>query len=86
MLQNKWARKNRLAKVGLTEVEYKMLFQAQNGVCAICKSKPDTRWKMLAVDHNHDTGKVRGLLCMVCNTMLGRLEIRWNAVMRYLDK
>ena len=82
----KWERKSRLQKFGLTENEYAKMVEEQNGVCAICAGPPDTRWKKLAVDHCHETGKVRGLLCMVCNTMLGRLENRWNKTMEYLGK
>lgn len=80
----KWARTTRLRKYGITEDEYQSLFNKQGGVCAICGGVPDTRWKMLAVDHDHQTGKVRGLLCMVCNTMLGRLENRLEVTLKYL--
>jgi hypothetical protein len=76
----------RLKKMGITEEKYGQIFDSQNGVCAICKGPPDTRWKMLAVDHDHGTGKVRGLLCMTCNTLLGRLESQWDSVMQYLGK
>jgi hypothetical protein len=59
--------------------EYNKLFESQNGVCAIC-NKPETfrgnnkKIKFLAVDHNHQSGKVRGLLCMKCNILLGNCE------------
>ncbi len=51
------------------------MFVAQGGVCAICE-QPETaqrsgRAKWLAVDHDHGTGAVRGLLCSNCNPMLG---------------
>lgn len=45
--------------------------KAQEGVCAICKRKPSVR--RLDVDHNHKTGKVRGLLCNQCNSSLGMM-------------
>jgi hypothetical protein len=45
----------------------------QNGVCKIC-NKPCKSGKSLAVDHCHETGRVRGLLCAKCNTNLGRIE------------
>jgi len=40
----------------------------QNGRCAICERKPD---QILCIDHSHETGKVRALLCRKCNTGLG---------------
>lgn len=80
------ARKTRLKKFGISEKEYQAMLSDQNGLCAICKGPPDARWKMLAVDYCHDTGKVRGLLCMVCNTMLGRFEKNFSSVMRYINK
>lgn len=56
----------------LTPEQYQEMSEAQNGVCAICK-RPD-RKKALAVDHNHETGKVRGLLCNPCNRALGLFQ------------
>lgn len=51
----------------LAEKERQKISDAQHGCCAICK-KPESHFKMrLAVDHNHKTGQVRGLLCYRCN-------------------
>lgn len=50
---------------GLTAGEYSALFDAQGGRCAICRARPKS--KRLAVDHDHKTGAVRGLLCSRCN-------------------
>lgn len=64
-----WSLKN---KYGITIQQYEELFDAQDGVCAICrKPQSDGRKKMLAVDHDHKTGVVRGLLCSPCNLGLG---------------
>lgn len=52
-------------KYGITEEQYEELLLAQAGKCAICLCKPRTR--RLAVDHNHKTGEIRGLLCSRCN-------------------
>jgi hypothetical protein len=49
--------------------EYDDMVDAQNGKCKICGSMPTT--KPLSVDHDHETGEIRGLLCNHCNTMLG---------------
>jgi len=59
-------------RYGITLEEYNRLLEAQGGVCAIHKG-PETRKgsKHFQVDHDHATGKVRGLLCSNCNTMLG---------------
>jgi iron-sulfur cluster repair protein YtfE (RIC family) len=63
----------------LTLMEYNELLMKQNGVCAICL-KPEIakhqsgKIKKLAVDHNHETGKIRGLLCVNCNNGLGRFK------------
>lgn len=52
---------------GLTNEEYQLLFEAQDGRCAICK---ETRRANLAVDHCHKTEAIRGLLCQRCNGQL----------------
>ena len=67
-------KKCRLKRYGLTSEEYDARFKKQGGVCAICKKKEvstrDGKTKVLAVDHDHATGAVRGLLCTHCNTGL----------------
>lgn len=63
---------------GISPEEYWELYDKQNGVCAIC-GNPETRTHKgveahLCVDHDHVTGKVRGLLCGPCNTGLGQFR------------
>lgn len=62
-----------LRTYGITEAEYDDLLDAQGGRCAICRKPPKT--KSLAVDHDHRTGRIRGLLCSFCNyNLLGRRD------------
>ena len=68
------------AKLGLNikMKEYSEIGEAQRWRCAIC-SDPHGSWipdlkRKLAVDHDHATGRVRGLLCVNCNTALGKLQ------------
>lgn len=58
-------------KFGITPADYERMHAAQNGLCAVCKAPPPQGRRYLAVDHNHTTGAVRGLLCDACNTALG---------------
>lgn len=70
--KREYDRKYRLLRdFGITPDEYDTLLLGQGGVCAICEG--DDGRKLLAVDHCHDTGKIRGLLCRQCNTGLGSL-------------
>lgn len=57
----------------ITFAEYKKLLKSQNGRCAICNRKPSKK-RRLAVDHNHETQWIRGLLCWRCNDVLGRVK------------
>ena len=71
----------------LTLERYDQMFEEQNGKCAIC-NQIDISGKRLSVDHDHQTGKVRGLLCMNCNLLLGRVESTpelFSKMMKYLD-
>ena len=66
-------------KYGITLVEYERLYEEQGGVCAICKQGPTkptrgTAEPTFVVDHDHNTGAVRGLLCGHCNTGIGLLR------------
>lgn len=55
---------------GITLEEYDAILKTQKGGCAICKVKA----KILCVDHCHKTGKVRGLLCQLCNRSIGMMK------------
>lgn len=59
---------------GLTIEDYNNIFNSQNGCCAICNRHQMNFKKNLAVDHDHNTGEVRGLLCHNCNTGLGQFK------------
>jgi len=71
-------RKNALARYGLTIEDYEQMFLEQGGVCRICNKPPaDQGWHTvirLHVDHDHDTGQVRSLLCNNCNRALGYFQ------------
>lgn len=65
-------------KYGLTPAAYEALLNAQGGLCAICRRPQQTHrdgtTDDFAVDHDHVTDKVRGLLCHHCNTALGKMR------------
>ena len=81
-------------RFGLTLEEYDRLFAEQGGVCAICGNPESARdqWngrvRRLAVDHDHETGRVRGLLCGRCNTSI-RCHLtpkHFRAIALYLER
>jgi hypothetical protein len=73
---------------GLTLADYERMFEAQGGVCAICReARPEER--TLHVDHDHETGVIRGLLCFRCNNALGDFREEYELFRRaadYLDR
>jgi hypothetical protein len=73
---------------GISLNEYNEMLKQQNDKCAICGKSSEENKPMLAVDHDHKTNKVRGLLCSSCNNGLGRFfdntEYLTNAI-KYLQ-
>lgn len=68
--ERSWVRRLRL--LGLTPADYTRMLAEQGGRCAICRTdRPWLRGGRWAVDHDHSTEQVRGLLCHRCNTALG---------------
>ena len=69
--------------INMTFPEYKRRYEAQNGCCEICGDEQE----VLCVDHNHDTGDTRGLLCTACNLGIENLKESpevLNAAVEYL--
>jgi hypothetical protein len=69
----------------MTPEEFLDLVLAQDGRCRICKTdQPGGYGNQWHIDHDHETGVVRGLLCSTCNTKLGWYEPRAWQIQNYL--
>ena len=78
-------RNKRYQRYDLTPDEFDQMLEIQNGNCVICEKS----LTIPQVDHDHDTNKVRGLLCNLCNTGLGALGDNIKGLqkaIRYLEK
>ena len=77
---------------GISTSDFDELLKAQGGVCAICKQAPSRtafNTQRLHVDHNHGTGKIRGLLCLNCNRGIGAFQDNFELLhlaATYLEK
>jgi Recombination endonuclease VII len=84
------ARRSRLLrKYGITFEQYEALQEKQGHVCAICGMPEQVYESLLSVDHDHDSGKVRGLLCRACNLGLGSFKddpMRLTSAVNYLKE
>lgn len=69
---------------GIDLVRYNYLWQKQDGRCAVC-SDDLTLTHQVAVDHDHATGKVRGLLCSNCNVLLGMAQDNEGTLKRAIE-
>ena len=71
----------RFRKHGMTREAFDRMLASQGGVCAICGCETE-RWKPKGwhIDHDHETGKVRGILCEPCNLMLGFAKDRTSVL------
>ena len=74
---------------GITGKIFNEMLKAQSGVCAICE-RPETvtrKGKLwpLSIDHDHKTGKIRGLLCCNCNQALGKFKDNPDNLKRALE-
>ncbi len=74
---------------GITSEDYNRLLKEQNNRCSICRKSLEEQSKKLAVDHNHQTNKIRGLLCINCNLGLGNFQdsiLHLTSAILYLEK
>ena len=78
-------------KYGVTVSKLEEILKEQNNNCAICKSElPDllvyeNRQRGYAIDHNHDSGEFRGVLCLTCNTLLGMAKDNKDILLSAVD-
>lgn len=85
-----WRQKNGLyshiRRYGMSSSDFNSLMDKQNNRCAICDAEPPER-RRLSVDHDHASGRVRGLLCDPCNRGLGQFNddvVKLQAALEYL--
>lgn len=78
-------------RYGIDVNEYHSMLESQDGGCAVCGStdtgRPNCEW--FCVDHDHKTGKVRGILCHPCNSSLGLLKddpVVIESLLAYLER
>lgn len=69
--QRKMGRELTLRKYGIGETLYTDILEVQKGGCALCGAALDENARALAVDHDHETNHLRGILCSLCNGGLG---------------
>lgn len=83
-ISGKYRKYELMKSYGITPEYYDEILEKQNFCCAICRIEESKCPRRLFVDHNHKNGKVRGLLCITCNFLLGYskddIEILFNAV------
>lgn len=72
-----WVRK----QIGCAPEDYDRMYEEQGGCCGICRLPFD----MLCVDHCHETGRIRGLLCTTCNKSLGGFKDDKERLQRAID-
>jgi hypothetical protein len=72
-------------KYGITEEQYNLMLESQNLCCALCEKHQQELIRPLGVDHNHATGKVRGLLCHECNAAIGLVKEDINLLFKIID-
>ena len=59
---------------GISAAEFDAMLAVQGGCCAVCGVEQTTDGRAFRVDHDHETGRVRGLLCHSCNVAIGLLK------------
>lgn len=72
-------------RYGITTAGYEALLAAQGGRCACCGTTSNRSGKRLAVDHDHETGAIRGIICHSCNTGIGSLGDTAEGLRRALN-
>jgi hypothetical protein len=76
-------------KYGITIKQFEAMLAAQGGTCAVCAGPPLGKGNQYHVDHDHRTGRIRGILCHKCNVALGLVSdspLHLRALIAYLER
>lgn len=88
LYKQEWYKRKRFDRYGITKADFEHLLEKQKHACYICQ-KPFTELLRAHIDHCHASKKVRGLLCLHCNTGIGQLRdspmLLYRALL-YLEK
>lgn len=76
---------NMFYRYGITREQYNLMLVKQNFSCAICETYQSDLPKALSIDHCHESGVVRGLLCSKCNHAIGLLGDKIKYLYRFID-
>jgi len=79
---------NGMRRYGLNKLQQETLYRLQGGLCAFCFDPIEMHigsGKSGCIDHDHQTGEVRGILCNECNITIGKIEKRWD-LDKFLEK
>ena len=74
IVSERWRRDDLKRNYGMTIEEWDALYEEQGGKCAICHIPACPSGRRFAVDHDHESGVIRGLLCVRCNAAIGHIE------------
>ena len=83
--KDKAVNRQMMVNYGITLSEYNQLLDKQKGLCYICESHHTSQTRRLHIDHCHNSGKIRSLLCVNCNTALGLLKEDSNRVKKMIE-
>lgn len=72
-------------RYGLAWEEYSAILEKQGGICAICGGSANGKSEEFCVDHDHETGQIRGLLCNKCNVGLANFRDRSDLLCKAAD-
>lgn len=81
----RYRRTRNLKRFGLSHADYDRMMVAQGGKCSVCQAEYSWGGRRFSVDHCHDTGNVRGLLCSHCNTGIGHFKESLQNLQRAME-
>tara|TARA_B110000977_G_scaffold15929_1_gene19447 strand:+ start:156 stop:485 length:330 start_codon:yes stop_codon:yes gene_type:complete len=84
-IKQSWRKYSLRVRYNITTEQYDTILKQQNNCCDVCGEHESKFKNSLCVDHNHSTGKIRGLLCNNCNSAFGKLKENTNIMYNLIN-